>query len=184
MMFNDLFNRSIEEQKPLSLMKSSDSDDFWFGVVSDFNEDVVEVRLFDSYGEFDGYVITPADSIYGIEYDDEYEMTTAYLIAENSFMTHIPDSKVKLKGNNWTYHTLLALMNLKIPIEVSMDEETKMGYVERVELEAFEMRLFDSFGDSRGRIFCSHEELEHVRYLSKKIKKSALLFEWRATKNK
>ncbi len=179
MLYKAIFDRSMEEQKPLSVLTSSDETDFWFGIIRDYNNEVVEMRLFDSYGEFDGYVVMPTDDVSGVEYDDEYEMVTAYLIAENSFMTHFPDSILELNEANWRYQLLGTLMDKKIPVELEVGEKTRMGYLEHVGLEDFTMRLFDTFGDNRGKVICDLDAVSCIRYWSKKVKKGALLFDWR-----
>ncbi len=179
MLYSTIFDRSMEEQKPLSVLTSSDETDFWFGIIRDYNNEVLEMRLFDSYGEFDGYVIAQTDEITGVEYDDEYELVTAYLIAENSFMTHFPDSILELNEANWRYQLLSTLMDKKVPVELEVGEKTRMGYLEHVGLEDFTMRLFDTFGDGRGKVICDLDSVSCIRYWSKKVKKGALLFDWR-----
>jgi hypothetical protein len=184
MLYSEIFDRSMEEKKPLSLLKSDDSDDFWFGIVVDYNEDVVELQLFDGYGEFDGYMVTETDYVMGVEYDDEYEMTTAYLMAENDFTAYAPASEVKLKASKNMYHALVSLMDKNIPVAIGIDEEPRMGYLEKVSPEGFELRAFDHLGDARGRYLCTVESVEFIQYFSKKVKKSSLLYEWRQKNGK
>lgn len=178
MVFSAIFDRSIQEQKPLSLIRNSDRD-FWFGIISHYNEEALEVKRYDSFGEFDGFMIYETDEVLSIEFDDEYEQMLTFLISENSFLTHNPDSKLDGLGSNWRYHVLSTLSSYHLPLDIIENSKSHIGMVKNVNFETVEIECIGSMGDDFGSLIFKLEDVSSICYYSRKIKKAAILHEWR-----
>ena len=184
MIFKDLFDKSIQDQKPLSLIKGDSDNDFWFGTLVSYSEEALELKSYNLFGEFDGYLVVPIEDVSSVEYNDDYEDVMNYLISENNFLAHIPDSKIDTLGGNWKYSALACFEGEPIVVSVQESETEQLGFIKNVSLESIEMACIDKLGESIGSVLFMTDNVESICYYTRRTKKAGMLYSWREAKKK
>ena len=127
----------------------------WYGIVNDFDNDFIEIKLINKFGELDGITVERIANVERIDISDEYLKNLELLYKNKDKIRDIETpSRVfeTINEEEWQYDILkLYLKDEKqmLSIQINSDDYYR-GFVRLIDKSCFEFEIIDHEGNSNG----------------------------------
>jgi len=183
-MRNQLFEISKTNKKIIAVRMYGDEDDFWLGYIEDYNDEIIQFRLFDSRGIDDGVVIEKQENIDSIDFDSEYEKTYEFLINSINNLKEIKKIVSFKNSADWKKEYLEEFRQRKEVISFEVGEENvNYGYVIDLTDKEFTINAVSNIGEDEGKTIYKIEDIKTFCFANVKSKVREKLNKWRKEKN-
>ena len=181
-MRNEIFEVSKTEKKIIGIRKYKDEDDFWLGYIENYNDEIIQLRLFDTLGIEDGVVIEKQENIDSIDFDSDYEKTYEYLVNRNYNLNEIEEIVSFKNSADWKKEYLEEFKerNELISFEIDKgDELIIQGYILDLNNNEFMINAIGHIGEDEGKTIYKIDDMVALRFASRKSKLRAELSKWK-----
>ena len=181
-----IFEVSKTEKKIISVRKYGDEDDFWLGYIENYNDEIIQLRLFDSQGIDDGIVIEKQENIDSIDFDSDYEKTYEYLVNKIYNLNEIEEIVSFKNSVDWKKEYLKEFKQRNELISFEIDEGDGLiicGYVLDLYDNEFIINAIGHTGEDEGKTIYKIDDLVSLKFASKRCKLREEFNKWKKRKN-
>ena len=179
-MREQIFEKSKNRKKIIGVRLYGDEDDFWLGYIEDFNEEIIQLRIFDSLGIDDGVVIEQQENIDSIDFDSDYEQTYEFLINKNYDLKQMQEMIGFKNSINWRKEYLDESLLRNELISFQFSENQKIyGYVLDLTDKEFIINAISHLGECEGKTIYKIEDIKAIAFSNRKSKLRQELNTWR-----
>lgn len=181
--FLDILKQSKNEGKLVGLrMKNDDGDDFYLGIITDFNEILFVLNTVTKLGYYSGQTIDLIENIESIDYDDEYNEAYQYLINQINSPNKLIDITLPT-NDNWKYGVLKGLKKSVKYITLDIDDSSIFGKLISFDKESVTILGISNIGKSEGKSIYRLSDVTGFTFNNLEDNKRAFLYEWRESRN-
>lgn len=180
--FNEIFEKSKENKELIAIRKYNDEDSFWCGYVVDYNDTLLKIQHFTSYGKLDGLLIFQIDEIKHLDFNDDYCKSMQVVIdysneleKEESIDLPLPNSE------DWNFQ-ILKKMESNHDIITSFqinNSDYYTGFILTVSDTQFIIQCIGKIGENDGTSIFKIEDVTGFHINDIDNRKRALLYKWR-----
>jgi len=185
-MRNKIFEVSKTDKKIIAIRKYGNEDDFWLGYIENYNDKIIQLRLFDSQGIDDGVVIEKQENIDSIDFDSNYEKTYEYLINRIYNLNEIKEIISFKNSVDWKKEYLEEFKQRNDLISFQIYESEGLiiyGYVLDLYDKEFIINAIGRLGEDEGKTIYKIDDIVTLKFASRKSKLRAELNNWWKEKN-
>jgi len=181
-MRNEIFEVSKTDKKIIAVRKYGDEDDFWLGFIENYNDEIIQLRVFDSQGIDDGIVIEKQENIDSIDFDSDYEKTYEYLVNRIYNLNEIEEIVSFKNSVDWKKEYLDEFKQRNELISFQINEGAGLiiyGYVLDLHDNEFIINAIGHIGEDEGKTIYKIDDIVALKFASRKSKLRAELNKWR-----
>ncbi|MEQ8519487.1 MAG: hypothetical protein RLN79_02380 [Cytophagales bacterium] len=179
-MRNKILEKSKTNKQLIGIRLYQEENDFWLGYIEDFNEEIIQLRYFDQFGNEDGIVIEQQSNIDSIDFESEYEKTYEYLVNKKNYLVDIVPIVTFKDSENWRYEYLKEVKNRNELISVQFNDEVIIyGYVIELDGDSLILDTVDQLGQTEGKTVYKIEDITAFKIADKHCKQRQELYTWR-----
>ena len=183
-MRNQLFEMSKTNKKIIGMRLYRDGDDFWLGYIEDYNDEIIQFRLFDSLGNEDGVVIEKQENIESIDFDSDYEKTYECLVNSMNNLDIVEEIVSFKNSADWKKEYLEEFRQRNEIISFKVGAENVIyGYVLDLTDKEFTINGVSNIGKEEGKTIYKIDDIKTLRFASVICKLREKFNNWRKEKN-
>lgn len=180
--FLEIFEESKTTGKVIAIRMNDDDDDFWLGVITDYNEHVFALNHYGKSGRHDGTIIALVDDIESLDYDNDYNAAYEYLIGISGspkMETHF----TLPKGENWAFELLKSIKSLPTFLSIGFGNDILIfGQLISFDEEQVTLIPIEGLGQTDGKSTYRVSDITEIQFNRIEDIKRQKLYEWRQTK--
>jgi hypothetical protein len=178
---NDIFRRSKEENKVISVFLNGEDADFWCGIIQDFNDEFIVINHYTKYGHFDGLIIEQIANIEQVSFESHYCKGMEYLIKNNQQLYR--DTEINVEVNlqsNWRYEILeQQLNNANRAVKIEIHGNTiHCGLIKWLDADNVIMNMIEKDGEDDGSSIFKIEDITMIRVNDLDSRRKLLLYKF------
>jgi hypothetical protein len=182
---NQILQRSKESKELIGLWRYNEDDNFWCGHVLDFNDTIVKIQNYTSFGKPDGVIIAMIENIRSVDFDDDHCNAMQVVIDYASELEKEDKIVIPIKETeNWEY-AILKQQEADFDVITSVElnnGDIMSGFILSVTENDFIIKCIGSIGNDQGSSIFKIEDITGFRINDIDNRKRALLYNWRNSK--
>jgi hypothetical protein len=182
-MRNQLFEMSKINKKIIGVRMYEDEDNFWLGYIENYNDEIIQLRQFDTFGFDDGIFVEKQENIESIDFNSDYEKTYEYLINSIYNLNEIEEIVSFKNSVNWKKEYLEEFKQRNEVISFQFGKgDTIYGYIENLTDKELIINAIGRLGEDEGKTIYKIDEIKALEFASRKSKLRKELNKWRKEK--
>lgn len=180
--FYQILERSKLNKELIGLWKYNDNENFWCGIVVDYNETLVKIQHYTKYGKHDGLIIAQISSIQNVDFNDDYAKAMQVVIDYSQELEKEQKLNILLSENDdWDYHIIKQMAgNSEIVTSIEINNsEYYSGFIVEVSETDFILNCVGKLGQDEGMAVFKIEDVTGFRINDIDNRKRAMLYNWR-----
>ncbi|MCR5862822.1 hypothetical protein LRS05_12085 [Flavobacterium sp. J372] len=114
MIFQQIFERSKNNQELISIVRYRDDNTFWCGYILDYNDLIIKLQHFTKYGKKDGIIVAKLSDIERVDFNDDYTKAMQVVIDYSLELEKENNSELDLSDDDhWDFTILKQLEGSK-----------------------------------------------------------------------
>jgi len=157
------------------------SNGFWYGIVIDFNEDILQLQHYTEYGQLNGVVIIEVSQIERTDFNDDHTQSLDFLIKNQDEFKNMNYTNLffnELTDDNWKFQALKPYekeRKLLVGVQINQDD-TYFGFIEKIDEEYFSLHCIGNLGEDKGLCIFNTEDVSSFVINDLDCRKRYLLF--------
>jgi hypothetical protein len=179
MMF-DILEGSKVKKKVIGVSLYGDNG-FWYGIIVDYNEDIVQLQNYTEYGQLNGVSLLEFSQIERVDFNDEHTNSLEFLIKNQDEFKKMNYKNLffnELTDDDWKFQALKPYekeRKLLVGVQINQDD-TYFGFIEKIDEEYFSFRCIGNLGEDKGLCVFNTEDVTSFVINDLDCRKRYLLF--------
>ncbi len=179
-MIKEILKKSKETKEIIGLRLYDGDEDFWCGYVENFNDNIIQLRHFDKYGNDDGIIIEQIEHIESVDFDSEYEKTFNYITRQKNNFDKVESVAGFKDCDNWRFEYLKDSKEKNRIISLEFNQDYVIyGKIIDLNDSEFNLQGIGKLGEIEGNTIYKLDDISALKIMDSDCRFRIELYNWR-----